>query len=123
MDENAGALQSLIGFVLDRRWAGRGAAILAAVVALEVARAPVQANLAGFLSGRAVWRNYHVVSRILYAPLPLKLVAFQMLSKFAVEFGMRLEDNMRVRLVGVENSLMELAVPVTVGMVGEDEGS
>lgn len=61
-----------------------------------------------------VWERYHIFSRIVYIPLPLKILAAQVLRKHLSASFLVLEEHMRDYLTELESGILEQVVPETI---------
>jgi hypothetical protein len=107
----AGPPGAVSALFLDRPPLLRAAVGLALVAACVVSKQPLGFGLVKLLTAQWLWKAYLSWSRIVYAPLPMKLYFATVLWNVLTKYFSVLEQRVRERLVDAECELAEFSMP------------
>lgn len=109
-------LTQLVSWPLDHTMAFRGVLLTAILSStffffLE----PVSVVVIRLLTSSLFWRQHSLWARVVYGPLPLKIVMYKYVGQLLWSYFLRMEGAVRETLAEAESVLLERALPVTVG--------
>jgi hypothetical protein len=110
------SLTQLVSWPLDHALAFRGVlltVILSSTFFLFLE--PVSVLVIRLLTSSLFWRQHSLWARVVYGPLPLKIVMYKYVGQLLWSYFLRMEDAVRETLAEAESVLLERALPVTVG--------
>jgi hypothetical protein len=76
---------------------------------------PVSVMVIRLLTSSLFWRQHSLWARVVYGPLPLKIVMYKYVGQLLWSYFLRVEGAVRETLAEAESVLLERALPVTVG--------
>lgn len=76
---------------------------------------PVSIVVIRLLTSSLFWKQHSLWARVVYGPLPLKIVMYKYVGQLLWSYFLRVEGAVRETLAEAESVLLERALPVTVG--------